>query len=189
VDAMTLSPTLIEHFPSDRLIALWFEDENTIHLLNVYTGHLYAAKILGPGRADMAFIRDGTKLAQYHHSFGLIIWDIADLTDEHWHSVHGYELMTRNMTDGWVVGRDNEPLFWVSVEHRENLWVQSSRTIPRKKTTRADLSKSRLCRKWTECIDKEWLRKVEQKGKEIGNVLEKYILSSAQAFGDVKMDR
>jgi len=187
VYAMALSPTLIEHSPSDRLIALCFG--NTIHLLNFYTGHLYAAKILGPRSAYMAFIQDGTKLAQYFHFFGLIIWDIADLTDEHWHSVHGYELMTRNMTDGWVVGRDNEPLFWVPVEHRENLCVQSSRMIPRKKTTRVDLSKSRLCKKWTECIDKEWLRKVEQKGKEIGNMLEKYVLSSAQAFGDVKMDR
>jgi len=45
--------------------------------------------------------------------------------------------------------------------------------IPRKKTTRVDLSKSRLGRKWTECIDKEWLREVERKGKEIGNLLEK----------------
>ena len=68
VDAMALSPTLMEHSPSDRLIALWFEDEDTIHLLNVYTGHLYA-KILGQGSADMTFIRDGTKLAQYSSDF------------------------------------------------------------------------------------------------------------------------
>jgi len=33
------------------------------------------------------------------------------------------------------------------------------------------------------------LREVERKGKEIGNVLEKYVLSSAQVFGDVEMDR
>jgi len=188
VYAMALSPTLIEHSPSDRLIALWFEDENIIHLLNVYTGHLYAT-ILGRGSADMAFIRDGTKLAQYSSDFGLIIWDIADLTDEHWNFTHGYEPMTCDITDGWVMGRDDEPLFWVPVEHRENLCLQSSRMIPRKKTTRVDLSKSRLCRKWTECIERGWLRKVERKGKEIGNVLEKYVLSSAQAFGDVKMDR
>jgi len=185
---MALSPTLIEHFPGDRLIALWLRYENTIHLLNVYTGHLYA-KILGPGRADMVFIQDGTKLAQYSRDFGLRIWDIADLTDEHWNSTHGYELMPCEMTDGWVVGRDNEPLFWVPVEHRESLCVQSSRVIPRKKTMRVDLSKSRLGRKWTECIDNEWLREVEQKGKEMGNMLEKYVLSSAQVFGDVEMDR
>jgi len=181
---MVLSPTLIEHSPSDRLIALWFEDKNTIHLLNVYTGHLYA-KILGQGSADMVFIQDGTKLAQYSRHFGLRIWDITHLTDEHWHSAHEYEFMPCEMTDGWVVGRDNQPLFWVPVEHRESLCVQSSRVIPRKKTTRVDLSKSRLCRKWTEYIDKEWLRQVERKGKEMGNVLEKYVLSSAQVFGDV----
>jgi len=188
VYAMALSSTLIEHSPSDRLIALWFKSENAIHLLNVYTGHMYA-KILGPGSADMVFIRDGTKLAEYSRDFGLRIWDIADLTDEHWNSTHGYELMPCDMTNGWVVGLDNEPLFWVPVEHRESLCVQSSRVIPRKKTTRVDLSKSRLCRKWTECIDKEWLRKVERKEKETGNVLEKYVLSSAQVFGDVQMDR
>jgi len=191
VDAMALSPTLIEHSPSDRLIALWFEDENTIHLLNVYTGHLYA-KILGPGSANMVFIQDGTKLAKYISNFGLRIWDIADLTDKHWNSTHGYELMTCDMTDGWVVGRDDEPLFWVPVEHRENLCMPPRRVvpgIPRKKETSVDLSNSRLGRKWMECIDNEWLREVEQKGKEIGNLLEKYVLSSAQIFGDVEMDR
>jgi len=188
VYAMALSPTLMEHFPSDRLIAFWFQDKNIIHLLNVYTGHMYA-KILGRGRADMMFIQDGTKLAHYSSDFGLRIWDIADLADEHCNSTHGYELMTCDMTDGWVVGRDNQPLFWVPVEHRKNLWVQSYRTIPGKKETVVDLSNSRLGRKWTECIDKEWLGEVEPKGKEIGNMLEKYVLSSAQVFGDVEMDR
>ena len=188
VYAMALSPTLIKHSPNDRLIALWFEDENKIHLLDVYTGHLYA-KIWGQGRADMAFIQDGTKLAQYSSKFGLRIWDIADLTDEHWDSTHGYELVPSDMTDGWVVGWDNERLFWVPVEHRVNLCVQSSRVIPREKTTRVDLSNTMLGRKWTEFIDKEWLTKVERKGKEIGNLLEKYVLSSAQVLGDVQMDK
>jgi len=184
---MALSPTLIEHSPSNRLIALWFRDENTIHLLNVYTGHMYA-KTLGRGSADMVFTQDGTKLAQYSHHFGLRIWDITHLTDEHWHSVHGYEFMPCDMTDGWVVGRDNEQLFWVPVEHRENLCVLLPGVvlgIPGKKETVVDLSTSRLGRKWTECIDNEWLREVEQKGKEMGNLLEKYVLSSAQVFGDV----
>jgi len=185
---MALSPPLIEHSPSDRLIALWFKSENAIHLLNVYTGHLYA-KILSRESAVMKFIRDGTKLAHYSSDFGLRIWDIADLTDEHWGSTHGYELM---LHDGWVVGRDNEALFWVPVEHRKSLRVPLPGVvlgIPRKKETVVDLSNSRLCRKWTECIDKEWLREVERKGKEMGNLLEKYVLSSAQVFGDVERDR
>jgi len=29
-----------------------------------------------------------------------------------------YELILQDMRDGWVMGRDNEPLFWVSVEQR-----------------------------------------------------------------------
>ena len=142
----------------------------------------------------MVFIRDGTKLAQYSSDFGLRIWDIADLTDEHWNSTHGYEPMTCDMTNGWVVARDDEPLFWVPVEHRENLYLYMPPPrvvlgIPGKKETVVDLSNSRLGRKWTECIDKEWLREVERKGKEIGNLFEKYVLSSAQVFGDVQMDR
>jgi len=96
------------------------------------------------------------------------------------------------MTDGWVVGRDKEPLFWVPVEHRENLYVLLPGVvlgIPGKKEMVVDLSTSRLGRKWTECIDKEWLGEVERKGKEMGNLLEKYVLSSAQVFEDVEMDR
>jgi len=189
VYAIALSPTLVEHSPSDRLIALRFKSETTIHLLNVYTMY---AKILGRGSADMVFIQDGAKLVQYSRHFGLRIWDIADLTDEHWNSTQGYELMTCDMTDGWVVGLDNEPLFWVPVEHRDNLSVPSHRVVigaSQRKATSVDLSNSRLGEKWTECIDKEWLRQVERKGKEIGNVLEKYVLSSAQVFGDLQMDR
>jgi len=43
---------------------------------------------------------------------------------------------------------------------------------PRWKATRMDFSVSRLCRKWTECIDKEWLRELRQKEKEVENLLE-----------------
>ena len=171
--AMALSPNLIQHSPNGRLIALKHDSE--IGLYDVYTGHLNA-KILDQGSAVMAFIRDGTKLAQYSRDFGLRIWDIADLTDEHWHSAHGYEPMLRGMRDGWVMGQDNEPLFWVPVEHRKSLCVLLPRVvlgIPRKKETFVDLSNSRFGRNWTECINKEWLREVEQKEKEVGNLLEK----------------
>ena len=186
VDAMALSPTLIEHSPSHRLIALKHDSEKGLY--GVYTGHLYT-KISSQRSSGMAFIRDGTKLAP---DFGLRIWDIGDLTDDHWNSTHGYEFMPCKMTDGWVMGRDNQPLFWVPVEHRKSLCVLlpgAVLEIPRKKETIVSLSNSRLCRKWTECIDKEWLREVEPKGKEMENVLEKYVLSSAQVFGDVEMDR
>jgi len=173
VDAMALSPTLIKNSPDKRLMALWFKSENTTHVLDVYTSRLYA-KIRGQGSADMAFIRDGTNLANYSSDFGLRIWDIVDLTDEHWNSAHGYEPILQGMTDGWVMGRDNEQLFWVPVEYRVNLYVPSPRVvlgITRKKATSMDLSNSRLGRKWTECIDKEWLRELEGKEKEIRNLL------------------
>ena len=39
-------------------------------------------------------------------------------------------------------------------------------------STILDLSNSKMGRKWTECIDKEWLRDIEKKEKEVGKVLE-----------------
>ena len=188
VDAMALSPTRTGHSRGDGLIALWSKSKNTIYLHDVSTGYLYA-KILGRGSANMAFIQDGKKLAQYSSDFGLRTLDVPD---EHWHSIHGYEPILKDMTDGWVVGRDNEPLFWVPVEHRVNLDMPSPRVvlgIPEEMATWVDISNSRLCGKWTECIDKEWVREVEQKEKEVRNLLEKYVLSSAQVLEDVQMDR
>ena len=90
--------------------------------------------------------------------------------------IYGDIITSIDMTDGWVMGRDNEPLFWVPVEHRGNLYMLLPGVvlgIPRKKEMVVDLSTSRLGRKWTECIDNEWLREVEQKEKEVGNLLEK----------------
>jgi len=180
VDEIALSPALIKHSPGNRLIALWCNDDSTICLFGVYTGHLYA-QISHPEKAHMEFIGDGTKLAYYHYhsDFGLRIWDIADLLVEPWHSTHGYELILQGMRDGWVMGRDNEPLFWVPVEHRNNLWISSSRSAFGMPRTSVDLSNSRLGRKWTDCIDKEWLRELEQKEK-VGNLLEKYVLFSGE---------
>jgi len=61
VCAMALSPTLIQHSPGDRPIALCHRFGSMIRLFDIYTGHLYASIL---GRAiHMAVIRDGTKLA------------------------------------------------------------------------------------------------------------------------------
>ena len=172
VDAMALSPTLIQHSPGNRLIALWCQSESGIRLFDIHTGHLYA-QILGPA-CHMAFIQDTTKLACYFPRFGLRIWDTADLMDEHWQSTHGYEPVLQGMADGWVTGQDNEPLFWVPVEHGSNLCVLPSPRvvigIPQWKAMSVDLSDSRLGSRWTECIDKEWLRELKKKEKEVGNV-------------------
>jgi len=98
--------------------------------------------------------------------FGLRIWDIAYLTDEHWHSVHGYELRLQGMAEGWVMSQDNGLLVCVSVEHRNNsCMLPSYRVIEvsERKATSMDLSNSRLCRKWVECIDNDPLRELERK--------------------------
>jgi len=42
-------------------------------------------------------------------------------------------------------------------------------------------------RKWMECINKEWLRELEQKEKEVGSLLEKCV--SAKVHWGVQMAR
>ena len=44
------------------------------------------------------------------------------------------------------------------------------------------INNSKFSRKWMECIDKEWLRKLEQKEKEVGNLQTGCILSSAKVL-------
>jgi len=72
------------------------------------------------------------------------------------------------------MGQDDEPLFWVPVKHREHLSMLPFKVVieaPQVPTI-LDSSNSRFGRKWMECIDKEWLRELEKKEKEVGNLLE-----------------
>jgi len=170
VDAIAFSPAPIDHSLAGRLIALRFKHENIIRLLDADTGHLHA-QILGPAYAAMIFIRDGTKLAYHSLNFGLRTWD---LTAEHSHSTDGYEHMLQGMTDGWVMSRDDEPLFWVPVERREHLCVPPFKVVIEGSqiSTKLDFSNSRFGTRWAECVDKEWLRELEQKEREVGKLLE-----------------
>jgi len=67
------------------------------------------------------------------------------------------------LVDGWVMGQDDEDVYVP--------WCRAVIKVPQISTI-LDLSNSRLGRKWTECIDKEWLRDIEKKEKEIGKLLE-----------------
>jgi len=77
------------------------------------------------------------------------------------------------MTDRWVMSWDDEPLFWVPVEHREHLYMPPFKVVIEGSqiSTKLDFSNSRFRTRWTECIDKEWLRELEQKEKEVGHLL------------------
>jgi len=173
VYGIAFSPSLIDHSFGNRLIALRLMHENAIGLFDAYNGHLYG-QILGQENARMEFIRDGTALAYYSSNIGLRTWEIADLTAEHQHSTNGLELMMQGTRDGWVMGQDDEPLFWVPIEHRKDVYVPPCRVMIKapQVPTILDFSNSRFSRKWTECIDKEWLRELEKKEKEVGNLLE-----------------
>jgi len=127
VDGIALSSALT-HSLGKTLIALSFGRERVICLFDAYTGHLHA-QILGETYATTAFIRDGTALANYYHNSGVRIWETEDLTVEHQHSTHGYELMLQDIRDGWMMGQDNEPLFWVPAENRKHLYVPSPRAM------------------------------------------------------------
>ena len=149
-NGIALSPALNDRFLGDRLIALHSCD--TITLLDVHTGHLCARCWDSSWR--MAFIQDGTKLVSY---YPIRTHHIVDLADKHQNATHGYEPVPKYMKDGWMVGQDNETLFWVPREHREVLCLPHVEMI-RDRPIKVDLSRFRYGSKWTGCIDREWLK-------------------------------
>jgi len=153
---IAFSSALIDHPLGNRLIALRLVHENAIRLFDAHSGRLYG-QILGQENAWMAFIRDGTALAYYSSNIGLRTWKIAVLTAEHQYSTDGHELMMQGMRDGWVMGQDDEPLFWVPIEHRKDVYAPPCRVVIKapQVPTILDFSNSRFGREWMECIDKE----------------------------------
>ena len=69
-----------------------------------------------------------------------------------------YELILQGMADGWVIGRDNGLLFWVSVEHRNILYMQPSqsgnRGIPKEGNERGPIQ----LRAWQKVSGMDWQR-------------------------------
>jgi len=176
VDGIALSPALNDPSLGDRLIAV--RCYPTIVLFNVYTGHLYAQcwdqelrmAYLEDG-PTLAFIGDGTMLASYPDNHPIRIHDIVDLTAKHRNAIHGYEPVPQDMTDGWVVGQDDELLFWVPLEHRKVLCLPHVEMIGGR-PTKVDLSRFRYGSKWMECIDQGWLKELEESGKRMARLLE-----------------
>jgi len=164
VDSMALSPALNHQSLGNRLIAIHCYGTNTTSLFDVDTGHL-CAQFWSQGE-DMAFIHDGTKLMTSAPPF--VIQDIVDLTVKH---RDGYKLQPRDMKDGWMIGQDNESLFWAPVEHRENLCLLPQYETIWGQSTKLNLSNFRCGNKWTECIDQEWLKELEDKEKKMGRLL------------------
>ena len=70
------------------------------------------------------------------------------------------------------MSQDNEPLFWVPIEHRKDVYVLWCRVVIKAPqiSTILDLSNSKFGKKWTECLNKEWLRDIKKK-EEVGKVL------------------
>jgi len=66
------------------------------------------------------------------------------------------------MRDEWWVGQDNELLFWVSFEHREVLFLPHVEMI-REQPLKVDLFNFKFGTEWTECIDQEWMKELEER--------------------------
>jgi len=150
VQSIALSPALNDQSLGDRLIA------TSCYVTN------------------MAFIGDGTKLVSYpgpHTTHTTRIYDTAGLAAKHHSVVHGYEPVLQGMKDGWMVGQDDELLFWVPLEHREDLCLPHVEMIGGR-PTKVDLSRFRYGSKWTECIDQVWLKQLEQRGRGMMRLLE-----------------
>ena len=165
VEAIALSPVLNDRSLGDRLIALRCRHTHTMTLFDVDTGHLRAQ--YWDSGSLMKFIRDGTKLVSYHP---IRIHDIKDLTVKHRNATLGHEPVPRNMRDGWILGQDDGLLFWVPLEQRRLLGLPHVETIW-DRPTKLDFSSFRYGRQWTECIDRGWLKEVEEREKEIGRLL------------------
>jgi len=168
VEAIALSPALNDRSLGDRLIALRCRDTHTITLSDVDTGNLRAQ--CWDSGSFMKFIRDGTKLVSYPP---IRIHDIKDLTTKHQIATNEHEPVPRNMKDGWMLGQDDDLLFWVPLEHRRVLSLPHVETIW-DRPTKFDFSSFRYGSKWTECIDRGWLKEVEEKEMEMemGRLLE-----------------
>jgi len=169
VNGIALSPALNDQSLGDRLIAVRCYHDDTITLFDVYTGHLYAQ--CWDSGANMAFIGDGTKLASYRDYHPIRIYDIVGLASKQRNAVHGYQPVPQDMNDGWVVGQDDELLFWVPLEHREDLCLPHVEMIWGR-PTKVDLSRFRYGSKWTECIDQGWLKELEESVKRMARLLE-----------------
>jgi len=167
VDEIALSPALNDPSLGDRLIAVRCYD--TITLFDVYTGHLYAQ--CWDSRTNMAFIGDGTKLVSCYEIPPITIYNIVDLTAKHRNAIHGYQPVPRDVKDGWVVGQDDELLFWVPLEHRKVLCLPHVEMIWGR-PIKVDLPRFRYGSKWTECIDQRWLKELEESRKGMARLLE-----------------
>ena len=70
-----------------------------------------------------------------------------------------------------MVGQDDEPLFWVPLEHRKVLCLPYLEVIG-DRPPKMDLSKLRYDSKWAECIDQAWLKQLEERGRGMARLLE-----------------
>jgi WD40 repeat protein len=145
--------------PDDHHIAFSYllshTDTTSIWILDVHTGHLASGPWKGHTShvTTLAFSSDGEKLASGSWDGQIRIWNAADLLGHRQASVEGFR-NEKCMENGWVVGENEELLFWLPKDHREGLFwpgniaVIGGSGIP----THVDLTTFRYGENWAECI-------------------------------------
>ena len=93
------------------------------------------------------------------------IYDIANLVAK-----YQYEPVPRDMRDGWMVGQNNELLFWVPSEHRRVLSLPHAEMIL-ERPTKVNLSHFKFGTKWTKCIDQRRLEEIKKREQWLGKLL------------------
>ena len=164
VSVIAFSSTMNDQSLGYRLITIYCQDTNTTSFFNIYTSYLYA-EFWSQGQ-DIASICNRTKLIISVHPF--MIYDIVDLIEKHHNR---YKLNLRDIKDEQMIGQDNKLLFWVPVKHRKNICLLSQSKITWGWSTKLNLSNLRYNNKCTGCIDKEWLKELEDKKMKMTRLL------------------
>ena len=100
----------------------------------------------------------------FHTTHITRIHDIVDLAAKHRNAIHEYEPVPQGMKDEWMVGQDDELLFWVPLERRKVLGLPHVEAIG-DRPPKMDFSRFRYGSKWIECIEQVWLKELEEREK------------------------
>ena len=155
-----LSPALNDRSLGDRLIAIRYYDTRN-------NAHTPAICILSAGTKNRSWTRRLLKMGvfpDFHTTHTARIHDIVDLAAKHRNAIHEYEPVPQGMKDEWMVGQDDELLFWVPLERRKVLGLPHVEAIG-DRPPKMDFSRFRYGSKWIECIEQVWLKELEEREK------------------------
>ncbi|KXN87181.1 Vegetative incompatibility protein HET-E-1 [Leucoagaricus sp. SymC.cos] len=161
VHSLAFSPD--EHFiasaSGDKTIRVW--DVGTRRLrFGPWYGH--AGGVVG-----LAFSHDGKKMVSCSEDETIRVWDTSDLTPSLPTPLPGRNQFRKSqmysdssgftdkcsVQNGWVIGRDDELLFWIPPWNRNGLWWPRNTAVLAGTTMKLDLTKFEYGLNWQRCGD------------------------------------